>query len=270
MLIASRAYFDIEKPVYFLKIERRKTMSPAFQKKLYKLAKKYQDLQFKYHNGYVPITQAPPILHQKEINQYKDLYAKLSKIFKLYLTSELANAKNNGQVIAPIKFIDFKNYLHSNNKLTDQEKGVINHNLWLIDIACYDKITDLNLEAQYQYNYFPKDSDQKLVIYYNKISDIIANRYNIRDQRNINTTLQYKASSSVHEKSFIFSQFLIPLFSLTRQNDFSHYELVLAYYQIFALLHLLGKREDNKVLSGMFEYLTSQSLTTIAYVYIPE
>lgn len=72
------------------------------------------------------------------------------------------------------------------------------------------------------------------------------------------------------KKNFIFNKFLIPLFSLTRQNDFSHYELVLAYYQIFALLHLLGKREDNKALSGMFEYLTSQSLTTIAYVYIPE
>lgn len=179
-------------------------MSPAFQKKLYKLAKKYQDLQFKYHNGYVPITQAPPILHQKEINQYKDLYAKLSKIFKLYLTDELANAKNNGQVIAPIKFIDFKNYLHSNNKLTDQEKGVINHNLWLIDIACYDKITDLNLEAQYQYNYFPKDLGQNLSIYYNEINDFIAYRYNPRSQRNINTALQYKISSSTHEKKLYF------------------------------------------------------------------
>lgn len=270
MLIASRAYFDIEKPVYFLKIERRKTMSPAFQKKLYKIAEDYQNMQLKYHNGYIPITQAPPILHQKEINQYKNLYAKLSKIFKLYLTSELANAKNHGQVIAPIKFIDFKNYLHSNNKLTDQEKGVINHNLWLIDIAGYDKITGLNLEAQYQYNYFPKDLDQNLSIYYNEINDFIAHRYNIRSQRNMNTALQYKASSSVHEKSFIFNKFLIPLFSLTRQNDFSHYELVLAYYQIFALLHILGEHKYSKALSDMFEYLTSQSLTTIAYVYIPE
>ena len=71
-------------------------MSPAFQKKLYKIAEDYRNMQLKYHNGCIPITQTPPILHQKEINQYKDLYAKLSKIFKLYLTSELANAKNHG------------------------------------------------------------------------------------------------------------------------------------------------------------------------------
>lgn len=242
------------------------------EKHLKKLADTYQKCELKYQQ--IDLNHIDPIEHKNLITRYKAMNNKLTKLFKVYLDDELANATT--QIIMPLPFSNFVKYLNLNNQITDQDKELLADNPWLVDTALIDVLNQTKLQIAYRYNYLPKELPKGLANLIGQVkdalpdSDIPINSPFSQTGRLKSAQLDIRKAAQqrmIHKQaSELFRPFYSILQSVDNQN--TNFEYLLGYLYILAISDFFDL--NIRLPDSIFEYLVTNSVTTIANIYVPE
>lgn len=242
------------------------------EKHLKNLADAYQKCELKYKE--IDLNRVDPIEHKNLITRYKAMNNKLARLFKVYLNDELSHAAT--QIIMPLPFNNFVKYLNLNNQITDQDKELLTDNTWLIDATSIDVLNQSELQIAYRYNYLPTGLQKGLDNLVKQVKDALPDNdiplSSPFSQTGRSKSAQLDIYKTMHQRMLReqVAELFRPFYSLWKSIDDqnTNFEYILGYLYILAISDFFNL--NIKMPDPIFEYLATNSVTTIANIYVPE
>lgn len=241
------------------------------EKHLKNLADTYQKCELKYKE--IDLNRIDPIEHKNLITRYKEINNKLARLFKAYLNDELSHATT--QIIMPLPFSNVVKYLNLNNQITDQDKELLTDNTWLIDTALIDVLNQSKLQIAYRYNYLPTGLQKGLDNLVKQVKDALPDNdipiSSPFSQTGRSKSAQLDIYKIMHQRMIYeqTSELFRPFYSLWKSvNDQNtNFEYILGYLYALAISDFFNL--NIRMPDPIFEYLATNSVTTIANIYVP-